>query len=403
MAAIRERKTAAGKTRWHVQIRMQHVAETKSFDRLGDARDWAAHTERLIKTGKFRLVNEAKVRRFSELCTRFKNGYMRASRQKDYTQILAWWESRLGRLSLEDVTTERIQICVNELLDSPKSARRKLSTQASNPPAFRTPVHQVFGMAAIPTPTRAEMPGSAAQKTSAGTVLRYLAVLTRVFSVAVIKLKWLESSPTDGVERPSGPPIQPPRVLTPAEEVALLVEVDASENRYLQIVVRIGLRTGMRMMEIMRLRWNDITFHEGHANILIQVTKNKRQRFVPLAGDALEAVLRLRVPLSDNQGEALLFPSKNDKNKPVQIRKAWATCLARAGIKRFRFHDLRHTFGGRAADKNYSLPRIGALMGHRDTRSTQIYTHFSQDDAVEMVTALASAASEAMAKSKLGK
>ncbi|MBX3655917.1 MAG: hypothetical protein KF686_17175 [Ramlibacter sp.] len=152
MAAIRERKTAGGKTRWHVQIRLQHVAETKSFDRLGDAKDWAAHTERLIKTGKFRLVNEARVRRFSELCTRFKNGYMRASRQKDYTQILGWWEIRLGRLSLEDVTTERIQHCVNELLASHKSARRKLSTQETNPPAFHTPVHQVFRIAVVPTP-----------------------------------------------------------------------------------------------------------------------------------------------------------------------------------------------------------------------------------------------------------
>jgi integrase len=400
MASFRERKNASGKSRWHAQIRVQgHEPQTRSFDRKTDAKAWAEETERLIRAGRFRVVNESQTRDFSELCERFKAKYLRPSRAKDYVQILDWWEMRLNRLRLINITSEIIQGYLNELMASPCNARRKKSVATSE--NYPTPVHAIFRIGSvqlIPPLREKPAPSKPPKLTSVGTGLRYLAVLSRVFTVAVRQLAWLDRSPVVGVERPRHEETKAPRVLSPAEEKKLLREADASDNRCLHIVARIALRTGMRLNEIMRLRWNDIEFHEGHALLLVKKAKNKRQRFVPLVGDALEVVVRLRVPRGDVYSEDLLFPSKKNLQKPVLIRAAWNTCLKKASIERFRFHDLRHTLASRLAGQNFSLPRIGNVLGHVDHRSTLIYTHFASDDAVQMVAQSAQMSVAAVAK-----
>jgi integrase len=389
MPAIRERKSADGTTSWQAQVRIQgHEPQTRSFTRKTDAKEWAADTERRLKTGRFRLVDEAQKRDFSELCAKFKEKYLRPSRVKDYGQILTWWEVRLGRLHLINITSETIQRHLGDLLSSSKTAR--LVVPARKTAAAVTPVHRLFGV--FETPAAVGGSAAATKKTSVGTALRYLAVLSRVFGVAVKQLGWMERSPTDGVERPERETVATPKVLSMPNEAKLLEAADASDNRFMQVIVRIALRTGMRLNEVMRLRWNDIEFREGHALVLVRKPKNKRQRFVPLVADAYEAVVRHRVPRGEAYSEALLFPSEKNRQKPVSIRKAWLTCLKRAGVTAFRFHDLRHTAASRLASQNYSLPRIGNVLGHVDTRSTQIYTHFAPDDAIAMLTSAANLA-----------
>lgn len=412
MASVRERTGANGKLRWRAQVRVQgHEPQTRTFDRKTDAKAWAEEVERLIRAGRFRVVNEAQARDFGELCQRFKAKYMRPSRAKDYTQILDWWDSRLCRLRLINITSETVQKHLDELMASPSTSRRSQRAQAA-PGAPYTPVHAYFGIRpcstvqkASPTPSAPPTPGPRSKAkpkepklTSVGTGLRYLAVLSRVFNVAVKQLVWMDRSPVTGVTRPQHEEIRAPRTLLAKEESTLLAKADASPNRALRIVVRIALRTGMRLNEVMRLRWNDIEFHDDHALILVKKTKNKRQRRVPLVGDALSAVVALRVPLVEGHSTALLFPSKKNADKPVLIRSAWNTCLKNAGIDEFRFHDLRHTLASRLAAENYSLPRIGNVLGHVDHRSTQIYTHFASDDAVQMVAHAAKASAAAVAK-----
>lgn len=396
MASFRERKDAAGKSRWTAYIRLKgQEPETRTFDRKTDARAWAEDTERLIKAGRYRIVDESQRRTFSELCKLYSETYIRRSRAKDYGQILAWWEARMGHLVLINVTSAIIQKHLDALMASPKNARMHISAP-KNQSRYATPVHQVFGFPQSGMKRCKTKLGVAL--TSVGTGLRYLAVLSRVLNVAVDKLLWLPKSPVSAVQRPERDTINAPRVLTPKEEKELLALTDSSENRALNIVVRIALRTGMRLNEIMRLRWNDVEFHDGHALLLIRKTKNKRQRIVPLAGDALNAVVRLRVPHVEGFSDALLFPGKKSRERPLVIRTAWKTCLKHAGIANFRFHDLRHTFASRLAGQNFSLPRIGNVLGHVDHRSTQIYTHFASDEAVQMVQLAAQASAAAISR-----
>ncbi|HSE96869.1 MAG TPA: tyrosine-type recombinase/integrase, partial [Blastocatellia bacterium] len=49
-----------------------------------------------------------------------------------------------------------------------------------------------------------------------------------------------------------------------------------------------------------------------------------------------------------------------------------------AGIKNFRFHDLRHTFGTRAADSGAPLTAILDTLGHASIETTNRYAHATE-------------------------
>ncbi len=64
----------------------------------------------------------------------------------------------------------------------------------------------------------------------------------------------------------------------------------------------------------------------------------------------------------------------------MNLQKPWRRIRKRAGLEDVRIHDLRHTFASLAARSGGSLPRIGALLGHTQTQTTQRYAHLIVDD-----------------------
>jgi integrase len=59
-----------------------------------------------------------------------------------------------------------------------------------------------------------------------------------------------------------------------------------------------------------------------------------------------------------------------------RLRKRYYAALDRAGVKRVRIHDLRHTFGTVCAANGIPLTTIKEWMGHADLATTEIYTAF---------------------------
>lgn len=72
-----------------------------------------------------------------------------------------------------------------------------------------------------------------------------------------------------------------------------------------------------------------------------------------------------------------LFPGDvEDKDQPVQeIRRFWISIQQQADIPGFRIHDLRHTLASLLVSGGASLERIGKLLGHSQSRTTQRYAH----------------------------
>ncbi len=60
-----------------------------------------------------------------------------------------------------------------------------------------------------------------------------------------------------------------------------------------------------------------------------------------------------------------------------KLRKRCKTALARAEVRKVRFHDLRHTFGTQAAAAGVTLRTLQEWMGHRDYKTTLIYADYA--------------------------
>ena len=78
------------------------------------------------------------------------------------------------------------------------------------------------------------------------------------------------------------------------------------------------------------------------------------------------------------------------ENPLTSIKSSFSSLLKRAGIKNFRFHDLRHTFASKLVMASVDLNTVGELLGHSDIKMTLRYAHLAPEkkrEAVERIVA----------------
>lgn len=159
------------------------------------------------------------------------------------------------------------------------------------------------------------------------------------------------------------------RYLEKEEAVRLLDACRLSTNPHLHAIVTIALHAGMRRGEVMGLTWDHVDF--GRGVLLMEVTKNGKRREVPMS-QAVYTVLSARTGARDG----LVF-TKADGRAWGRLTDSFGTALRRAGIAKFRFHDLRHTFASWLAMSGRPLLEIKELLGHTNISMTLRYAHLS--------------------------
>jgi integrase len=327
MATINKRQDQDGNMRFQVIIRLKgHPTQTATFARITDAKKWAQHTEAAIREGRHFKTSEAKKHTLGDMIAR----YIELFNPPDYKKAqLQWWKRKLGSNLLCDITPAMIASGRDELLQ---------------------------GM------TKRGRPRSPA------TAVRYLCAIGSVFSTGIKEFGWLESSPVSKITKPREPSGRV-RFLSDEERERLLKACKASYSPFLYIVVVLAISTGMRQSEIMNLTWQQIDLQRKQ--IILEKTKNKTCRTIPLASLALDL---LGQHLQERQlHHNLLFPGKVP-GKPMDLRKAWISALKQAGIKDFRFHDLRHSAASYMAMTGSSLVEIGILLGHKHLEVSRRYS-----------------------------
>ncbi|WP_202972520.1 MULTISPECIES: site-specific integrase [Legionella] len=100
----------------------------------------------------------------------------------------------------------------------------------------------------------------------------------------------------------------------------------------------LALSSGMRKGEILNRKKRDVFLNDGF--LILDKTKNNERRRVPFIGHAHDALAnQMKIPRLDSE---YIFPSKDGKS-PINIKRPWEVAVTKAGIKDFRFHDLRHS------------------------------------------------------------
>jgi integrase len=148
----------------------------------------------------------------------------------------------------------------------------------------------------------------------------------------------------------------------------------------------VAVETGLRAWTDLRnLQWSSIDFAGGFIRVLMQKTQNEAE--VPISAACCEALRICRV--SGVASVYVFVDAKGRRFSPTRIRRAFLLAKEIAGItRRFRPHDLRHTFGCRLADRNISLQKIAKALGHTTTRMAERYARPSEESMREITRAL---------------
>lgn len=203
------------------------------------------------------------------------------------------------------------------------------------------------------------------------TINKELAMLSKAFNLAVKEWEWLKENPVSKVkkERENN---QRDRWLTGDEEKRLL----ENSSKKLRDIIIFDLHTGLRQDELLSLQWARVDILRK--TIIIQESKNGKPRTIPLdrvAFDILVEKSKIR-----NIKYDFVFTSRiGTKIDRHNLRRIFDLAVEKAGIQDFRFHDLRHTFATRLAQKGGSIQKISKLLGHQSIIMTQRYTHHSPE------------------------
>ncbi|PKD39572.1 integrase [Methylomonas sp. Kb3] len=348
MANIRKRVKKDGVPYYTVQIRLKgYEPQSATFDRLTDAKRWAASTESAIREGRHFKTTEAKKHTVAEMIERYLSSAGLTKIQDEHTGLhLRRWNEEIGYMMLSDVTADTLTLVKDKLLNE----------------TVRT-----------------------GQKRSPTTALRYMASLSKVFNTAVKSWGWLEDSPMRNIEKPRAAKGRV-RFLDDDERERLTKACKKSASPLLYPAFILALSTGMRQAETMNLYWGKApanpptegawgVVHLEQSCIILHQTKNSEKRRIPLTGLAMQLlkdmgkVRRIDTPL--------VFPSHKDPLKPIDLKQPWLKAMAEAEIINFHWHDIRHTTASYLAMNGASLAEIAEVLGHKTLQMVQRYAHLS--------------------------
>lgn len=199
------------------------------------------------------------------------------------------------------------------------------------------------------------------------TINKEFAMLQKAFNLAVKQWEWMKDNPCLKIPKEKENN-ERDRWLSDDEEKRLL----ENSPQWLRDIIVFDLHTGLRQDELLSLTWDRVDLFRKV--IIIQESKNGKPRTIPLnqiALDILMAKTKVRSLISNLVFPSIVMTKINRRN----LVRSFDIVKEKAGIQNFHFHDLRHTFATRLAQRGVDLYRISKLLGHQSITMTQRYAH----------------------------
>lgn len=164
-----------------------------------------------------------------------------------------------------------------------------------------------------------------------------------------------------------------PEILSRQEVLRLLEVVENPKHRAIMLLT---YSAGLRLGEVVRLRVEDID--SARRLIHIRGAKGRKDRYTILSQVALEA---LRIYFKRYHPEKWLFPGAKPERHIHErtVQKIFGQAREAAGIRKdVSVHTLRHSFATHLLEAGTDLRYIQELLGHKSSKTTEIYTHVSE-------------------------
>jgi len=166
-----------------------------------------------------------------------------------------------------------------------------------------------------------------------------------------------------------------PVVLNQEEISKILSSITNIKHRPILMLI---YSAGLRVSEVVKLKPGDID--DERKLIHIKGGKGRKDRYTMLSEVAMEMIRRYL----KEYGQSIWLFSSQDKEKHITTRtveKIFSNACRKANIKKnATLHSLRHSFATHLLERGTDLRYIQELLGHKSSKTTEIYTHVSNKD-----------------------
>ena len=250
------------------------------------------------------------------------------------------------------------------------------------------------------------------RKVKPNTVIHYHAIIHSALKYAV-KTDMLVQNVADKVDRPKKNSFQP--VFLSAEELQKMFE--ALRGTKLELPVLVAAFYGFRRGEVLGLKWDAIDFERGTISVIRTVTtitldgkqteieqqsaKTKSSlRTLPLIGSFREYFLQVKEAQELNKQicgncynheyDGFVFVDElGERMRANYLTSAFPKFLESHGLRRMRFHDLRHSCASLLLANGVPLKHIQEWLGHSDfTTTANIYAHLDYKSKITSAQAM---------------
>ena len=250
------------------------------------------------------------------------------------------------------------------------------------------------------------------ERVSANTVIHYHAVIHRALKYAV-KIKTIQSNPAVNVERPRKEKF----IGSFYDKKEINTLFDIIQGHPLEVAIKLAAFYGLRREEIIGLKWTAIDFENNTLTIQHTVTEcNLDGKHIEVASDTAKTDSSLRtMPLVTNFREMLLAKKEKQEHyrklcgrsyckeyldyifvnemgerwKPRYLSDGFKRILEQNGLRRIRFHDLRHTCASLLLANNVPMKKIQEWLGHSDfSTMANIYAHLDYQSKISSAEAM---------------
>lgn len=236
---------------------------------------------------------------------------------------------------------------------------------------------------------------------SSATIVYIYRILRSIFLKAV-EWRVIKENPMKGVKKPKEVPTNEIQVYD-EHDVKLLFKALEDESFLFRMLITLAISTGMRRGELIALEWKHIDFNDGTLKVVQSISinengqpvikppkTNKSVRTISLPSSTLEMLKKYRMHYLQEKMRILdrwketdhefVFPNAYGGSLHFsRPTKWWIKFLDYNGLKKIRFHDLRHTSATLLINQGVHAKIISERLGHADITTTMnVYGHALQ-------------------------